>query len=178
MVGAGWLAFGAAASAVGVPVPTVPVVTVPVVTVPPIPGATVPPVPGATLPTVPLPATSGPPSGAALDRAGGLGAVPGAPTSGGGGTTIAPRAAPGAVAGPRAATSASRPSRSAAAAVTENPGDHPYRRAAASAARQLSVPVALTLLVGAFLVMSPASRRDHKLTEAPLTAADELVRFW
>ncbi|MCU1460031.1 MAG: hypothetical protein JWO37_106 [Acidimicrobiales bacterium] len=154
---------------VTVPPVTVPPVTVPLVTVPPVtvPPVTVPPVtiPPVTVPTVPARATIAP-------------VATNVPVNGDRGPVVVatePHSRPAAV-----------PARPAAPAVRSRPATvtppkartRPLVRVAASSARDLSIPVALAIVVGAFLVVSPRSARaEAKLAAAPVTADDELLGF-
>jgi hypothetical protein len=163
LCGLAWLASPIAALAA----PSLPPVTLPPVTAPPVavPPATVPQVtvPQVTVPTNPkiAPVATTPPVN--VDRAPAVVAT--VPQS------TAPAGRPLAT---KPATTLPATTLPAARPVTE----HRFGRAVASSARELSVPVVLALLVGAFLVMSPSSARaDAKLAASPVSAEDELVGF-
>ena len=165
--GVAWLLAPAVAHADSLPPVTVPPVTLPPVTLPTVPLPTVPALPPATVPTLPPVTTPAvdvaPPTSATAILAG-------TPST----TTTAPVTSDGA---PDTRSDPNRASSDPRRAPPPTPRQ-PLTRVAASSARDLSVPVALALIVGAFLMLSPGSARsDAKLTAAPVSTDDELVGF-
>ena len=157
--GVAWLLAPAVAHADSLPPVTVPPVTLPPVTLPTMPLPTVPTLPPVTTPAVDV----APPTSATAILAG-------TPST----TTTAPVTSDGAPATRSDRNRASSDPRRA----PPPPPRQPLTRVAASSARDLSVPVALALIVGAFLMLSPGSARsDAKLTAAPVSTDDELVGF-